>query len=73
MTKKRVDPMQEDEALYTVEEVAKRLNVHPDTIRGWIRTRKLQAINLGGPAGYRIKKSALDRFMDERTNTPENE
>jgi hypothetical protein len=39
-----------------------------DTVRCWIRDREeIQAINLGGPAGYRISQGALDGFTRERT------
>jgi len=55
--------------LLTVDDVAKELTVHPDTVRKWIRNRELEAINLGGPAGYRIRRSALDRFIRERITT----
>lgn len=55
-----------EETLLTVEEVAKRLAVHPDTIRKWIRHKELNAINLGGRAGYRIKASALESFLRKR-------
>jgi excisionase family DNA binding protein len=54
--------------MLTVDDVAKQLSVHPDTVRKWIRNRELEAINLGGPAGYRIRQSALDRFIRERTS-----
>jgi excisionase family DNA binding protein len=57
--------------LLTVDDVAKELAVHPDTVRKWIRNRELEAINLGGPAGYRIRRSALDRFIRERLTTSE--
>jgi hypothetical protein len=47
--------------------------VHPDTVRGWIRTCKFQAINLCDSAANRIKKSVLDRFLEERMNTTQSE
>lgn len=52
---------------YSVEDVAKELDVHPDTVRRWIRRGELQAIDLGGSAGYRITREALDRFLQERS------
>jgi len=55
-----------DDTLYTVEEVAARLAVHPETVRKWIKNGQLRATNLGGRAGYRISKSALDQFLRER-------
>ena len=50
----------------TVDEVAQLLNVHPDTVRRWIRAGEINALSLGGPAGYRILQSELDRFIRER-------
>ena len=55
-----------DNTLLTVDDVAKRLGVHPDTVRKWIRSGELEAIVLGGPAGYRIPQDALDKFLRER-------
>jgi len=55
-----------NEILYTVEEVARQLNVHPETVRKWIKSGELRAIKLGGPAGYRISQSAYDQFLRER-------
>ena len=36
-----------DEELLTVDEVARRLKLHPETVRRWIRPGKLRAISLG--------------------------
>jgi excisionase family DNA binding protein len=55
-----------DDTLYTVEEVAARLGVHPDTVRRWIKSGELRAINLGGRAGYRITEQAYKQFLQER-------
>jgi len=51
--------------LLSVEEVAERLGVTPDTIRHWIRTKALIAIRLGNK--YKIRESELNRFLDERS------
>jgi len=56
----------------TVEEVARQLGVNPETVRRWIRSGELNALSLGGPAGYRIPKSELDRFIRERMSKPGN-
>lgn len=61
-----------DDVLLTVEEVAKRLSVHVETVRRWIRSGELQAVDLGGPAGYRVARSELDRFIRDRL-TPRRE
>ena len=54
-----------NEKLLSVEEVAERLGVTPDTIRHYIRTHQLTAIRIGNK--YRIKESELNRFLDERS------
>jgi excisionase family DNA binding protein len=59
-----------DDTLFTVEEVAARLAVHPETVRKWIKNGQLRATNLGGRAGYRISRSALDQFLREREEPP---
>jgi excisionase family DNA binding protein len=55
-----------DDTLFTVEEVAARLGVHPETVRKWIKNKELRATNLGGRAGYRISRSALEQFLRDR-------
>ena len=62
-----------DEQLYTVEEVASHLAVHPETVRKWIKNGHLRAINLGGRAGYRISRAALEQFLREREEAPKDE
>ncbi len=54
--------MQDDEVL-SVEQVARELKVNPETVRGWIRSGELVAIDLGG---YRIKRSDLNDFLERR-------
>jgi excisionase family DNA binding protein len=51
------------------EAIAKELGVHPDTGRSWIRERKLQATKL--VRDYRIRRVDLDKFLKDRTSTPE--
>jgi excisionase family DNA binding protein len=52
--------------LYTVDDVAKLLTVHPDTVRNWIKSGELAAIDLGGRAGYRISEVDLNAFLQKR-------
>lgn len=47
----------------SVEDVAEMLGVHPDTVRGWIRDKKLPASKLGN---YRINRRDLHKFIRER-------
>lgn len=46
---------------YTVEEVASLLKVHPNTVRGWIRQGKLNAIKINTLT--RIREADLEIFM----------
>jgi excisionase family DNA binding protein len=56
--------------MLTVQEVAEQLNVHPDTVRQWVRNGELKAIDLGGRAGFRISESALQKFIQDREIKP---
>jgi excisionase family DNA binding protein len=51
------------EALYTVEQAAKILQVHPKTVREWLRTKKLRGVLAG--RFWRIKESDLQAFLRE--------
>jgi len=57
-------PMQDDSEWLTVEDVAKQLKVHIKTVRHWINTGELEAMNIG--RGYRISKSDLQAFIEKR-------
>ncbi len=48
----------------TVEDVAAELRVHPDTVRTWIRSGELVAVDIGRE--YRIYRSDLDNFIERR-------
>jgi excisionase family DNA binding protein len=66
-----LEPHMTRETMFTVQEVADQLNVHPDTVRQWIRSGKLEAIDLGGRAGFRVSESALQKFIRERKVRPQ--
>jgi excisionase family DNA binding protein len=52
------------EAWLTVEQVAERLQINPETVRVWIRKGDLPVLDLGSRRmGYRIKQGELDRFI----------
>lgn len=54
-----------DEPMYlTPKDVAKRLQVHEETVLRWIRTGKLHAIKLD--RGYRIDPDDFQKFLAER-------
>lgn len=51
----------------TVEDIAKDLDIKEDTIRGWIRDKKLPAYRVGRE--YRIKPVDYERFLEQRRTT----
>ncbi len=62
--------MQDDTEMLTVEDVAKQLKVHIKTVRHWINTGELEAMDIG--RGYRISKADLQAFIDRRKKRRQN-
>jgi excisionase family DNA binding protein len=52
------------ERVFTVDEVAHQLRVDARTVRKWIRSGELPAIDVGG--SYRIRESVLTDFIRRR-------
>ena len=48
-----------------VEDIARELDLHVNTVRGWIRDGKLKATRVG--RDYRIKREDYEKFLQERT------
>lgn len=57
--------MAEDRWL-TIEEITQMLSVHEQTVRRWIREGQLPGVLLGRKAGYRIRESDLNAFLENR-------
>lgn len=55
-----------DEMMLTVDEIAERLRVNPYTVRRWLREGALHGIKMGDRAGYRVRQSELNRFLNDR-------
>ncbi len=55
-----------EEQWYTVEDITEILKVHEQTVRRWLRDGELTGVLLGRKAGWRIRASELERFLDER-------
>jgi excisionase family DNA binding protein len=55
------------EELLSVKDVAERLGVSAEAVRRWMRRGELPYIDLGGPAGYRIRLVDLEQFLEDRT------
>ncbi|MBU0705728.1 MAG: helix-turn-helix domain-containing protein [Patescibacteria group bacterium] len=51
--------------LYTTEQVAKLLQIHPLTVLKYINSGKLRAVKLGRV--YRVTETSLQKFLDEMT------
>lgn len=53
---------------YTVNQIAEKLQVHRDTVVGWIRKGELLALNvaMSGKPRYRITEDALEGFKLRR-------
>jgi len=47
----------------TVDQVAERLQLHPDTVRLWLRAGRMKGTKLSRRAGYRIAESELQRVL----------
>jgi len=56
--------MPDEIEMYTVEDVATQLKVHIKTVRHWINTGELPAMDIG--RGYRISKPDLLAFIEKR-------
>ena len=54
--------MEQKPIYYTIEEVANILKVNPESVRRWVRAKKLPAIKLGDKY-IRIESSDLDSFI----------
>ncbi len=56
----------EEERWYTVEDIVDMLKVHEQTVRRWLKNEELHGVLLGRKAGWRIRASELERFLNER-------
>ena len=55
-----------DDQWVTVEQIASALQVSEQTVRRWLRAKELPGLNLGGKAGYRVRRADLDAFIRAR-------
>ena len=53
------------EKIYSTKQIACLLNVDEETVRRWVRTRKLKGdLNRSKKGGFKIKESDLDEFIE---------
>ena len=48
---------------YTIDETAAYLKVHPNTVRGWLKTGKLTEHRSDGADAIRIAKTEVENFF----------
>jgi hypothetical protein len=63
------------DAMFNVKDLTKRYSVNEDTVRGWINSGQLKAINVGRTPNskrprWRITQAALDAFEAARAAIP---
>ena len=61
-------PLENNEEVLTVKDIAKQLRVAEKTVRNWIASGDLAAFDLG--RGYRIKRGDYDNFLRNRYRRP---
>ena len=54
-----------EDKIYTTEQVAQLLQIHPLTVLKYIKSGKLKGIKLGRV--YRIRESALQEFLENES------
>jgi excisionase family DNA binding protein len=57
-----------NEEWINTKDIAKRLDIHVETVRRWLRTGALRGVHVGGKGGYRIRQSDLEEFLRSREN-----
>ncbi len=73
-TTKAQSASSQEDTLYTVSEVAKRLRVDTTTVRRWIAIGILEAVVLphqGKRQAYRIRESTLNKLLQTPASTVE--
>ncbi len=56
-----------DREYFTVRDVAMKLQVHPQTVKDWLRAGELEGVNFGGRSGWRVTDQQLREFVERRT------
>lgn len=53
--------------IYTIKEIAEKLQVHYITVYNLVQRRELEAIRIGKTKGLRITEEALNDFIKRKT------
>jgi excisionase family DNA binding protein len=57
---------QVEDRWFTVEQIAQQLQVSEQTVRRWLRDGSIRGHSFGGKAGWRVKESDLNAFLETR-------
>ena len=49
--------------LLTIQQVARALNVHTETLRRWDKSGKLKAVRLGSRGDRRYRKKEVEKYL----------
>lgn len=63
--RKEVDMSRDNERL-TAKQIADELQVNKETVLRWLRRRELAGVDMGHRIGYRVRRSDLERFIEQR-------
>ena len=55
----------EGDNLLTLKQVAELLNVHPNTIRKWIKDGRINSYRISSRGDRRFRQNEIDRFLAE--------
>ena len=54
----------------TVAQAAERIQVHPETVREWLRAGRLPGTLLSRRAGWRVRERDVERFLAGEVGDP---
>jgi len=54
----------EQERFLTVEDVAAQLQIHPETVRRWLREGRLAGYRISRKGGWRIRPEAVTAMLE---------
>ncbi len=65
-----MEQRQEAREYVTVDEAAERIEVHPQTVRRWLRSGQMLGTLISRTAGYRIPRDEVERVLAEGLREP---
>ncbi len=62
--------MNTEHEFLTVEEAARRIGVHDQTVRRWLRSGQMLGTLITRQAGYRIRRDEVERVLNQGLREP---